>query len=220
VQDTKQTFFKQIDRYFNRSLDEVASNLEKIGSKRTDPNLNQHAFRGEVTLEEVVHIKPKVSKFVPGTLLTSPEGIDNYEENDFGVGNLTCASSEEMEANIVLGPTKEISEIGKTKRFLVPETIMITDEFIQIRKHTTVKAAENFEKSCHKNIVFYTVKHVLHVLDNKNKLTIPTNMFKEDNGQFSSDLVMFDTFDYDLVMHLYDTAKPEEIVKPLSIFNK
>ena len=219
MEETKAKFIEQLESFINSSVGDIESDLSALGSRRDGSYMNQYAFKGEVTLEEVCHIKPSSPKFKPGTLLTSPEGIEE-SDSEMAMG-LKCTNDSDMDAYIDLGMVKDIYELGETRRYLKSETIMVTDESIQIRKRTVVQVADDLNKSANQISVEYTVRHILHVLDDKRKITVPTTMFKTNpESRYASDMTMRDDFDYDAVMTIYNTSTPEEIVKPLAIHKK
>lgn len=218
MEENKNKFLEKVKNDLCRTLKEEAESASSFGSFVNDSNFNQHAFRGEATLEEICHIRPTNPLFKPGTLLTSPDGIHNEDDMH---GMLKCASSdEEMNVSIDIGTVKDIEELGEFKRYLVAETIMVTDETIQIRKHVSVRAADGTDKVALRQSCVYTVRHLLHCLDNKRKVFVPTKMFKEHKGRYASDLVMVDQIDLETIFHLYKTSNPEEIVEPLKIHKK
>lgn len=213
---TKRYFVEAFDKDFAKNLcNEISGNLT-LGSVSVDPNFNQHSLWVESTMEQICHIRLANPKFAPGTLLSSPDGIQ-VDDDSFG---LKACSADDEHVSIDIGATKEIEELGSTRRFLVSETIMVTDESIQIRKHVNLKVSDGINKSKFHQTCVYNVRHLIHALDNKRKVFVPTKLFKENNARWSGDLTMIDELDMSLIEKIYEAAKPEDIVAPLKIYKK
>lgn len=211
---------EEIEKLTKSKLLEEIDNLNGFGTLSKDKNLSQRVLKMEASLDEICHIYPSNPLFKPGVLLTSPDIFENDDDCYGMTKSLSCGDDEDSGIYIRIGETKEIEHLGTTKRVLVPETIMVTGESIQIKKHQSVRTTDSISKTINKQFCEYHVCHFLHVIDDKRKMFIPTKLFKERDShgrvsRHSNDLIMEDYLDFETIAHVYKSADAEEIIKPL-----
>lgn len=214
VENNKQNFLEKVEKNVVKTLKDELGSVSFFGKPVTSSNFNQCVLNAEVHFDEICHIRPEKPLFKPGTLLISPEGI--RDEDSYSGSMMKCAD-EDSRASINIGVIKDITELGESRRYLVAENIMVTEESIQIRKSVSIKANNGSEISSLRHNCIYTIRHLIHGLDNKRKVFIPTKMFKEEDGRFASDLIMFDQLDLQTILQIYNSSSASDIVSPLKI---
>lgn len=214
----KQSHIEELEQLCNPTLSKEVDKLESIGKPSRDPNLNQFAFNAEANFQEIYHIVPNKPLFKPGCLLGSPDGIDSQEDQLVG---MACKEACDMEANVDIGLIKDIEELGTIKRYLSAETVMVTGETIEIQKHVFIRSTEGKNSSNENRQHYYVVRHLIQAINDKQKMFIPTKLFKSGYGyRGGEDLRMDEELDVHMIEHLYNTANPDEVIQPLKILKR
>lgn len=229
----KKELYEQIENVFGQKLSAELDGLSSIGKKAPGAKNIQFALNAQIEFEEMVRIFPEKPLFKPGVLLTSqkslPRGpIDSQATFSNKIKTVNGESGVDY-AFIDTGNIRDISELGFFKKVLIPETILVAQEFIEIKKrvHSVTNKGNQISKNSMTKI--YEVQHLLEVINDKEKMFIPTKMFIEDIDRYgslpieevyASPLIFEGEIDIDLIEHIYKSADPEKIILPLEILKE
>lgn len=223
----KKELYNQFEEIFNKRLSSELEGLS-IGKKANGIKYNQHALNTSVEFEEMIHIQPTNPLFKPGTLLTSQDKTNSGHIEKNCMVNPVAYDAVDDHARIDIGNIRDINELGFYKKVLIPETILITTETIEIRKriHGVVSIGNRTNKISTTTI--YEVRHLLEVINDKEKMLIPTKMFNDDSNKtfltpeevFASSLILEDELDLNLIEYIYNSTDPETIIAPLEILKE
>jgi hypothetical protein len=212
-------FFELTTEIYHSNLLTDVEDFGDFAQPAKDSNFHQKTFLAKTVSEEVVHIKPNKPWFKAGTILRRSSGQDDCREEGMCVAK-RCRDEEDEDVSIFIGNIKHIENIGDTYR--VEATIMVVDETIEIRKYTKTILNRSTNRKAENTHTDYSVTHYVHALDGKQKILIPTALFKErfSDGSWNShnpDLKFENNLDMEQIMRLYAYANPEEVIHPFKV---
>jgi len=196
----------------------VRAKVENFGSVSTNANLSQNVCNTEVWFEEICHIIPKAPLYKPGSLLKSKDDLELPNNDD--PWSLRQAQIAPDFVSVDIGTTKEIGELGTVKRILCPEVIMVLGESIEIKRRYKYNFSYTQSNSSVVEENQYTIRHLLQVINNKQKHYIVSKLFKEPTSMLSAysyDIQMNNSLDLEYVMMVYERADRNEIISPLQV---
>jgi len=109
-------------------------------------------------------------------------------------------------------------------------TAMVMEEVIEIKKIIILtNGFDSYKRTENKNIAFH-VTHLLHVLNESEKIVIPTTLFGTDvsnklkrsrrRNSETTTVLEDGKLDLEIIKKIYDSADPNSIIYPLSILSK